>query len=97
LTYRKGCGDFSTFAASFADSAVIYRWPDRYGMSLGRWTQEIPDLAGTGSNLLASADYGRCDKFLAAAIRSRDALLRADNARTKEFAVGHLRSALRMR
>lgn len=93
---QEGLRRFFDFAASFADSAVIYRWPDRYGMSLGWWTQEIPDLAGTGSNLLASADYGRCEKFLAAAVRSRDALLRADNARTKESAVGHLRSALRM-
>lgn len=35
------------------------------------WTQELPDLAGTGSNLLARVDRDRRVKFLEHAVRAR--------------------------
>ena len=60
------------------------------------WAHELPDLARTGSNLLVHVSRARRVKFLKQVVRSRDALIAAERARTFDSAVEHIGSALRM-
>jgi hypothetical protein len=60
------------------------------------WSHELPDLAGTGNNLLNKVDDDRRGRFLENAIRSRDRLVQADRARDAAAATVHLTGALRM-
>lgn len=95
-TLQEGLRLFFDFLASRADQAVLYRWSHNYGIQMNWWTQELPDLAGTGSNLLARVDRDRRVKFLEHAVRARDALVLAEKARTQQSADRHIGSALRM-
>ncbi len=60
------------------------------------WAQEIYDIAGSGSNLLARVDADHCKRFVGHAVRSRDALILAENACTQESAARHIAKALKM-
>ena len=95
-TLQEGLRCFFDFMAGCANQAVLYRWPDNYGIQMNWWADEVPDLAGTGSNLLARVDSDRRTKFLEHVVRSRDALILAEKARTLESTVRHIGSALRM-
>lgn len=93
---QEGLRLFFDFLAGRADQAVLYRWSQSYGIQMSWWAHELPDLAGTGSNLLARVDAERRAKFLQHAVRARDALVLAEKARTHDSAVRHIGSALRM-
>jgi hypothetical protein len=95
-TLQDGLRLFFDFLSARAGEAVLYRWTQDYGIRLDGWGAQVPDLAGTGSNLVVAADTHRRQRFLEHALRSRDALIRADKARTPEHAIGHIRTALRM-
>jgi hypothetical protein len=95
-TLQEGLRLFFDFMADQADQALFYEWPKNYGIQLNWWTQEVLDLAGTGSNLVAKVDDERRKKFLEHVVRSRDALIQAEKARTLESAVRHISAALRM-
>jgi hypothetical protein len=95
-TIQDGLRRFFDFMAGRADQAILYRWTDNYGIQLSWWAHEVPDLAGTGSNLVARVDSERRKKFLEHAIRARDALIQAERARTPESSVQRIGSALRM-
>lgn len=92
---QEGLRLFFDFVAGLDDQACLYTWTSRYGVSLSYWADEIPDLAGTGGNLAAGLDSGRRTRFLEHAVRSRDALIAAERARTMDSAIGYILAALR--
>lgn len=93
---QDGLRFFFDFLAEQANQGDLYEWSQNYGIQLNWWTHEVLDLAGTRSNVVAKLDSERRKKFLGQAIRSRDALIDAEKARNPEYAVRHIRSALRM-
>jgi hypothetical protein len=95
-TLQEGLRLFFDFLASCDNQAALYRWGHNFGVQMNWWTHELPDLAGTGSNLLARVDRNRRVRLLEHAIRARDGLMRADKARTRDSAVRHVDAALRM-
>lgn len=87
---------FFDFLAGMDEQAVYYQWPDTFGVRMNWWAHELPDLAGSGSNLLAQVDGTRRKKFLEHAVRSRDRLIQSERARQWDAALGHLKSAVRV-
>jgi len=93
---QEGLGLFFDFLAGQKDQAVLYQWPKNFGVHMSVWSHKLPDLAGTGSNLMAKVDDGRRIKFLEQAIRSRDHLIAARKARSPAAAAERIGAALRM-
>ena len=88
---------FFDFVSHLDGNAQAYKWTDSYGMSLSRWWgDEIFDLAGTGSNLVANLDGNRRRRFLDHAIRSRNKMLEARQATRVETACSRVSEALRI-
>jgi hypothetical protein len=94
-TFQDGLRLFFDFVAELDGKAALYAWPSRYGISMNWSATEIPDLAGSGSNLAANVDADRRAKFIEHAVHSRDAMAVAENARTLASAEAHIRRALR--
>lgn len=95
-TLQEGLRLFFDFMAGQADQALLYEWPKNYGIQLNWWTHEVPDLAGTGSNLVARVDDERRKRFLEHVVRSRDCMAQAESARSHELASRRIAVALRM-
>ena len=93
---QEGLRCFFDFVASRRDQEILYSWPQGYGIQMNWWAQELHDIAGTGSNLLARFDGDHCKRFIQHAVRSRDALVLAENARTQESAARHIAKALKL-
>lgn len=87
---------FFDFMAHLDGKAQTYSWADKYGISLNRWGTEIPDLAGTGGNLVANLDTDRRKKFLIHAVRSRNKMLEAHHAISFDTARKRVSEALRL-
>lgn len=81
------------FLSKFYDAAAL-QWNDDYGVSLGWVIRNVPDTAGTGSNLLANVDGERRKQFLIRAVRTRDRLLEANRAQSESTAEKAMRRAL---
>ena len=77
---------FFDFIASFRNGAQKYSWVDRYGINLGLFGPVIPDLAGTGPNIIAGASSPALTRFISSAASSRDALQQAESALAPEYA-----------
>lgn len=92
---QDGLRRFFDFLAYLDGKAVLFQWPGAYGVSMSWWSCQLPDLAGTGVNIIANLDAGRRERFLAQAVRSRDAMIAAENARSIDSAVSHLATALK--
>ena len=88
---------FFDFIAHLDGKAQAYSWADKYGMSLNWWASEVPDLAGTGSNLVANIDSSQRKKFLEHAVRSRDRMVDAQKAMRVDTACEKVAEALRLR
>lgn len=95
-TMQDGLRCFFDFVASRREEESLYLWKQGYGVHMNWWAQEIYDLAGTGSNLLARVDANHCKRFVEHAVRSRETLVLAENARTQEAAARHIAKALKM-
>lgn len=80
-TMQEGLRCFFDFVASRRDQEALYSWKQGYGIHMNWWAREIYDIAGTGSNLLARVDADHCKRFIEHAVRSRDALILAEDAR----------------
>lgn len=93
---QEGLCLFFDFLAGRRSEAVLYTWGKNYGVHMSLWSHELPDLAGTGTNLLAKVDDDRREKFLEQAVRSRDALIAAQKARDPDSAVRYVAAALKM-
>lgn len=86
---------FFDFIASFADDAEVSEWRDQFDVSLG-WLQcEVPDLAGTNSNVVAAVGESRKLRFIDNAIVARNRLLDAYSARSEKTAWKRVSQALR--
>lgn len=83
------------YLAELGGQASLYKWKSRYGISLNSWATEIPDLAGTGGNLVLGLDSDRRIKFLERAIRSRDYFIASERARTLDASIRHIEKALK--
>lgn len=84
------------YLSELDDRASLYKWPSRYGISLSLWEDVIPDLGDTGGNLVSGLDSNRREKFLEFAVRSRDALVAAEQARTLDSSIRYVSKALRV-
>lgn len=80
---QDGLFKFFDFLAHFLGDGQE-KWDDSFGISLSTWTREVPDIAGTGSNLFARVDANRRDRFLSSARHARDLLLDAENTKISE-------------
>lgn len=87
---------FFDFIASFGKKAEYRQWNDSFEVSLGYWgTPSVPDIAQTGSNLVSGMTEDKRSKFINAAARSRDLILKAIRAQSLEKAEELLVSAMR--
>ena len=84
------------FVAHLHGQAQIIRWPDTYGMSFTRWSAEILDVAGTGSNLIANVDASRREKFVRYAVQSREHIIYAQKCISVDAACKRVAKALRL-
>lgn len=94
-TLEKGLLEYLDFIAHFDGKAVAFRWPENYGMSFGWFDCDIPDAAGTKTNIVAGIDDTRRKRFLEHAVRSRDRMLEAQRAISPVTAMDRLAKALR--
>ena len=94
---EEGLALYFDFVASLDGKSRLYDWSHKFGMSLNWWATEIPDLAGTGSNLVSNLDAERRQRFVGHAIRSRDRMAQAKLAPRIESAWRRTTEALRFR
>jgi hypothetical protein len=70
--------------SSFASESK-HAWNTTYGVQLGYWLgNTVPDITETGINVAAGMDEALRDRFIKRALRFRDSLLAAKNARHYE-------------
>ncbi len=86
---------FFDFVSSFGSDGQLYKWPDKFGVSLG-WLQcKVPDIAKTGSNVTAGIDDTRRQKLIKNAIVSRNRMIQAHNSHSDTAAWNWVSQALR--
>lgn len=86
---------FFDFVANFGDQAKAAKWNDQFGISLDWLECKVPDLAGTGSNVVAGVEESRKQRFIENAIACRNRMLDARSARSEETAWNKVCQALR--
>lgn len=91
-----GLVDFFDLIAYISGNKTVRKWQGDFGMSLGYWSTEVMDAAGTGCNTVAGVDDERKSKFIEQALRSRERMLNAEKARWDETARDWIRQALKM-
>ena len=87
---------FFDFLCSRFNEPTVFQWNTDFDVGLA-WLSfgyELLDSAGTGSNLLANLSEERRAAFLGEALRTRDLLVKADNARSEQSCEGYLYRAL---
>lgn len=95
-TLQDGLKYFFDYIAYASGNQTVLGWNDRYGISLGWLTANIPDSAGTGSNIVASLDEERRKRFVENAIRSRDKVVESINTAYVDTAYRRVTEALKM-
>lgn len=85
-----GLRAFFDFVCWRGDAAPTGSWSDACDVSFGWLNRKIPDVAGTGSNLLSGVDNAQMQAFVAASRVSRDALDSAARGRSVETAWAHV-------
>lgn len=80
-TLAQGMKIFFDFVAWRGGHPALFAWKDPLGITLTGWGTALPDIGGTGSNLLQGADSDSLAKFTAAARVMRDQLADAERAR----------------
>lgn len=83
-TLTDGTLAFFDFVAWRGGAKPLLRWGDSCDIAFGALNRTVPDVGGTGSNLLAGVSGTRMTKFVEAARVTRDALVAASKARTTE-------------
>lgn len=91
----EGAYQFLDFVAWRGGHPSGLRWADSLDVSLGSWQGNVPDLAGTGSNVIAGCDAQRRAKFTEAARVTRDAFAAAARARSTDVAWSYVEPRLR--
>lgn len=92
---QDGLTRYLDFLAHFGGRATG-NWNDNYGISLSYWSCNVPDIAKSGSNVMANVDNDTRNKFIEHAARSRDRLLEASSAYSTETAIRRVGEALRI-
>lgn len=87
---------FDFLCGRFAEQ-TIYNWNEDFEVGL-EWSfsYSLPDIAGTGSNLLNGVSEERRTAFLSAALKARDSLDAATRARSEERSAELVEKALRV-
>lgn len=85
---------FFDFVAYTADKATHYRWSSKYNVNLQWMFAQIPDASGSGTNVISGLADDRREKFVAAAVRSRDRMLQGQDAASIDTAISRIRQAL---
>src|SRR5258706_329940 len=73
---QEGLTSYFDFLAHFGGLAT-QNWQDNCEISLSSWSCEVPDIAKSGSNLVANMDSDRRSKLIEHAARSRDRMREA--------------------
>jgi predicted nucleotidyltransferase len=96
-SFTQGALLFFDFLAHFAGEAQE-AWGSDFGIKLspGAWTYTVPDVADTGSNIVAGLEKELLVKFLKRATSSRNRLLEALKARTPERCKNRFEAAFRL-
>jgi hypothetical protein len=96
-SFTDGALLFFDFLAQFAGEAR-QNWRSDFGINLSgwAWTPTVPDIAGTGSNLVAGLEEQRRVKFLQHAVSSHNRLFEALDARTRERCENRFQAAFRI-
>lgn len=81
---------FFDFLSWRSGEQPMHAWSDSAGISLSRWSREVPDIAGTGSNLVQNVDGDRVRAFGTAVRGAREAVVKARRARTADSAWRYL-------
>lgn len=96
-TLEDGLLYFFDFVAYTAGEKTKLQWKDNCGIDLSWLSCNIPDAAGTGSNVVAGIDGERKKRFIKNAIGSRNKLLQALNARSIDTALKRMSEALKIK
>lgn len=86
---------FFDFLSSRAGQARVAEWRNGFGVSLNSWATEVPDIAGTGTNVAAGMSAERRTRFLQNAVVARERMLKAVHASSAAAAQRHLAAALK--
>lgn len=86
---------FFDFVSSFGNDGQLYKWPNKFGISLDWLECNVPDVANTGSNVTSSIDESLRKKFIKGAIVSRNRMIEANNSRSESAAWNRVSQALR--
>lgn len=85
---------FLDFISSF-DGKAKRSWRSKYGVVMNYWNDMVvPDSAGIGLNVAAGVEFDRMKAFIRCAVKSRDTLDKAFNARSEATALEHMRVAM---
>lgn len=74
---QEGLAIFFDFITYVSNRPTEYEWTSTYGISLCWYSDEIPDTAKTGSNIISGISGENRNRFLENAIRSRDLLVKS--------------------
>lgn len=87
-TLDEGVLCFFDFLTQFTRAETIFDWDSKYKISFDSWSEavEVPDTAGTGSNVAARVDWTRAQKFLTQVVHARNKLEDADSAAYEDTA-----------
>lgn len=96
VSLEAGMAKFMDFVVWLEGQKARDQWADRCGISFAWGKMMVPDTADTGSNVAASVNEERRNRFVELARISRDRLLEAFDAPTLAGAAIKLRSALRI-
>jgi len=92
---QEGLTSYFDFLAHFGGRATR-NWQDDCGISLNFWSCNVPDIAKSGSNVVANLDADTRNKLIDHAARSRDRMLEANSAYSMETSVRRVGDALRI-
>jgi hypothetical protein len=85
---------FFDMLSSFAWESKL-SWNTTFGVQLGFWLgNSVPDIAETGINVAEGMEEALRERFIRRAVRSRDGLLAARNARYIETGAQHIAEAI---
>lgn len=85
---------FFDFVAYAADKTTHYKWASKYNVNLQWMFAQVPDASGSGTNVVQGLLEDRREKFVAAAVRSRDRMNQARDTLNTDTAIARIREAL---
>lgn len=93
---QQGLLCFFDFVAFASGNETLFKWSDKYGLSLGWWSPSIPDAAGLSGNIIEGIDNERRKGFIKNAITSRNRMEESLNAKSVQTGCQRIAAALKM-